>query len=210
MDVLGILIISSGWDGSLGIRANDLDMLLWPEVPQQLVKDNRDKTIQDLRSLLDRLGGMSVTFEDDTWHLEIDDRKRCDYFFLCDLVQKMDVDGVNTAIDLMNRGPLLCGIEKQWADIAREQYMDLVFEIADAVQQFPAAASDDGIMLRLCCAILTQDSINESAIRTMCLIYCRLGHRNWAKQLYHDYRIEHYRVQGVISEARFSSFLRGK
>ena len=79
-------------------------------------------------------------------------------------------------------------------DKYKAAYSDLVVSAMMKISRYPYIASENGLMLRLADIIMTEDSIDEFAIRTKCRVLYQTGQTGKSKQVYNQYLLEYKRL----------------
>lgn len=191
-----------------GISSLRLSELLWPDKPEDKVKNSRGVTINHLRKILKELNGIELIYEKSLFKIVCSNPCYCDYLRCLDIIDSDNVEQ-NTAelIEIVTRGKFLKSIDLPEFDSFKEnleQKLEPVL-LLEAERNFKSEAYKTTIAL--CEAIFSIDPINDDAIYYTILALTRLKMNNEAKKQYLFFTSEYRKMMGLEYPTSLSDIL---
>lgn len=195
-----------------GVTSQMLDETFWLGMDKSQASNNRNVNIRKLRLQLQRIGDMTLSYNNGFWNLNIGEGISCDYMemmHLLDTMEKVKSADMSLAVRIVSlaaAGPLLPNIEADWLDSYKSRYSERIISTLLRILK-ETGRSDDSLSARTARAILVHDSIDEDAVRTLCRILYRHGHKGQSKQVYDKFCSDYRSMLGDSPEVTYEEIL---
>ncbi len=182
------------------VTSAEFNDIFWPGMDRAQIINNRNVNIRKLRVVLEEVGDIQLIYNNDTWSLQLGEEVPCDYCLILPLLKRasqgddLNLEEVSMILSSLSKGTLLTGYEYEWMDKYKAAYSDLVVSAMMKISRYPYIASENGLLLRVADIIMTEDSIDEFAIRTKCRVLYQTGQTGKSKQVYNQYLLEYKRL----------------
>lgn len=150
-----------------GVRVEDVDEHLWPGIDPGKVANNRAVTLNKLRKILQKIGGIEIIVQNKSIHAITEPPFFCDYaeaYQLCQLTGDMSRQELETFFFLVKKGRFLKETTWPWLDEMRgltgSLVIDNLLKLASFYKKEKSLEEIDAISRR----ILDYDDMNEEAI----------------------------------------------
>jgi two-component SAPR family response regulator len=170
-------------NGNPGITTETLSTILWPESDYQAAKNVRGVTINKLRSVLEKIGGITIDHEHKRWRIVFGADVYCDYIAYKELKAKAEQDPA-LAAGMMR---ILCSgtfMEDLRHDALDEVKSAVHGEIIDLLVRFLRRLGPDespDIALECCDCILRYDPLHTEAFEAKMRLLGRMERTGDAK-----------------------------
>nr|WP_321375330.1 hypothetical protein [uncultured Draconibacterium sp.] len=188
---LFLLIFLNTIDGNTGISSKKIQDYLWPDKPEHNAKNNRGVNIKKLRSILEDVGDISITFDGNYWRMSHREDVFCDFEFVKEYNQKgFDISRIkefNKVISILSRGNFLVNTESEWLDRWKDDISGRVVNRLEEVCELLDIRKNEKELLEITDVLFTFDQMNETALELKCNILYHQGKHSLAKEIYNHY-----------------------
>jgi two-component SAPR family response regulator len=184
-----------------GITSEKLNATLWPDHSKENVKNNRNVSINHLRSLLEEIGGIEIVYNKNLWYVSFDDSVRfdlLDYFKLKESFMKSEDlrKDMKHLLAIIGKGRLLDDCNFDWLDSYKIKiHEDIVSFLLKAVQMVHKKMEDEEL-LSVAQVILKYDTLNEFAMQLKIRQLLKLGKTKAARDYFITYSTEYKDILG--------------
>lgn len=199
---LYILINSVLKDGVLSI---DLNVLFWPDKPEDKIKNLKNVNINHLRKALQDMDGIELTHRQGYYRLEMSEACYCDFLRLATLTNKLTSmpdtpsEANNEIIRLLSRGRFLDTTRAEIFDYVKQQVES--FAISYLEQQAQHQVGNRA--LALCKILQMWDPLSEVALNVAIATYRRRNQYDKALQSYATFATAYNQTMGEDYPIRF-------
>lgn len=195
-----------------GISSQRLSELLWPDKPEDKVKNSRGVTINHIRRIMKELDGIELVYEKGLFKILLNSSLcYCDYMRCIELIETNTIEQNNSEfINIIKQGKFLKSIDMPDFDEFKEN-MEKILEPAlliNAERTFNNEAYN--LTIVLCDALFYIDPINDEAIYYIIHSLTKLRLENDAKKRYFLFVKEYRKMMGKEYPASFSELSGGK
>ncbi len=181
-----------------GISSQKLSEMLWPDKPEDKVKNSRGVTINHLRKIMKELDGIELIFEKGMFKIVISPELcYCDYLRCIELIDSNTVEkNISEFINITNQGKFLKSIDLPEFDSFKE---DVERKLEPALLIEAERSFNNELYkttLILCEALFYIDPINEDALYYTLQVLQKLKMNNEAKRQYFQFVSEYKKMQG--------------
>lgn len=195
-----------------GISSQKLSEMLWPDKPEDKVKNSRGVTINHLRKIMKELDGIELIYEKGMFKIVISPELcYCDYLRCIELIDSNSVEkNISEFIDITRQGKFLKSIDLPEfdsfkEDVERKLEPALLFE---AERSFNKELYK--MTLILCDALFYIDPINEDALFYTLHVLQKLKMNTEVKKQYFQFVSEYKKMQGKDYSLSLPELLLGK
>ncbi len=186
------------YSADAGVSSQKLSEMLWPDKPEDKVKNSRGVTINHLRKIMKELDGIELIFDKGLFRIVIDTEVcYCDYSYFWELIKSDSVENnLSDFIEIIRHGKFLKSIESPDFDPFKEE-VERNLEpalILEAEKCFNKELYK--VTIILCEALFNIDPINEDALYYSLHAMKRMRMSNELKKLYLQFTTEYHRMQG--------------
>lgn len=195
-----------------GISSQKLSELLWPDKPEDKVKNSRGVTINHLRKIMKELDGLELIYEKGMFKIVISPELcYCDYLRCIELIDSNTVEqNISEFIDITRQGKFLKSIDLPEFDSFKE---DIERKLEPALLIEAERSFNNELYkttLMLCEALFYIDPINEDALYYTLHVLQKLKMNNEVKKHYFQFVSEYKKMQGKNYSIPLSELLTGK
>ncbi|NDV60320.1 DNA-binding transcriptional activator [Bacteroides sp. 519] len=179
-----------------GITTQELSELLWPNKPEDKVKNSRGVTLNNLRKILGELDGIKLVHEKGFYKIILTTECYCDYLKCLEIIDSPDYNA-QELIRIVSRGKFLKSIDIPLLDKFKE-YIERKLEpvlIVDMEKSF--SATNYHATIALCEAIFNIDPLNEEALHYITASFIKLKMKDEAKKRYLSFAAEYKDTLGT-------------
>lgn len=202
------LLILQNSIGKDGISSYDLSERLWPDKPEDKVKNSRGVTLNNLRKILNEIDGLRLVYDKGKYRIWIEDACYCDYIHCLDIIREKNVsDNVSEFVKIVSRGKFLKSLNEDFFDsfkasLEKELEPFLLLEAENAYMNGKYQLS-----ILLSESVFNVDSINEQALSFIVNSCIKLHKRDEAKRKYLFFVTEYKLLTGEAYGKEFSELL---
>lgn len=205
-----LLLLQYTIDG--GISSQKLSEMLWPDKPEDKVKNSRGVTINHLRKIMKELDGIELIFEKGLFRIVINpDLCYCDYLHFVDMADSDSVDNkLSEFIDIVRSGKFLKSIDLSDFDTFKD---DVEAKLEPALLMEAHKCFDKElykVTVILCEALFNIDPVNEDALYYSIHSMKHMRMNNELKKLYLQFTTDYYRMQGKEYSTTLTELLMDK
>lgn len=175
-----------------GITTQELSELLWPNRPEDKVKNSRGVALNNLRKILGELDGIKLVHEKGSYKITFESGCYCDYLRCLEIIDSPDIDNYSAEfIGIISRGKFLKSIDIPLLD-SFKAYIERKLEpilIVDIEKFF--AANNYHAAITLCEALFYIDPLNEDALQYTISSLQKLKMADEAKRRYLAFAAEY-------------------
>lgn len=195
-----------------GVTSQMLDETFWLGMDKSQASNNRNVNIRKLRLQLQKIGDITLSYNNGFWNLNMGEEVSCDYVEMMELLDTIEKSKsadravAGRIVSLAAAGPLLPNTEADWLDSYKSRYSDRIISTLLHILK-ETGRSDDSLSARTARAILAHDCIDEDAVRTLCRILYRHGHKGQSKQVYDKFCSDYRSMLGDSPDVSYEEIL---
>lgn len=209
---LFLLILLYTLKDGKGISSVKLREILWFDKSNESAKNNRGVSLSKLRTIFEKVGGISISSANSYWTVEFDEEIYCDYYEALILMNRItkeaDHKDINRLVSIVSAGELLPNIQIEWADTFKSDFsnklIDLFLNLIHHASDFKLTPS---MMVNIADAIFTHDSLNEDALKVKCSLLVKMGKNGLAQKVYASFMKEYQALFGVDFKYTFEQII---
>ncbi|MEG1586895.1 MAG: DNA-binding transcriptional activator [Bacteroidales bacterium] len=199
--------LSLQYSGEEGISSRRLSDLLWPDRPEDKVKNSRGVTINHLRKILGELDGVELIYQKGYFKIEQNENFYCDYSRFIEIISSNHSESNKEELaQILNRGKFL----KSWDDPVLDEFKNAVEQqIETVLQQEMRASFESGdylLVTKFAEAMFNTDPLNEEALSFLIKSLIRLKEHKEAQSRLHVFAMEYKKNLGTDYPYKFSDF----
>lgn len=200
---LFILILLHSKDET-GVVSKKISATLWPDKDIAKTKNIKNVTINHLRGILADIGGIELTFLNDTYCFKLSNELFCDYFAVMDALKelhshpKQTDETILSHFDLIARGGLLPHTPEAWLDEMRLTYEEALMPEMQPELKRIYEAGDYRKTIEVARVILNIDPFNDIAIKYKLKALRRTKGIDYAHKIYNDFADEYEKSMGEV------------
>ena len=188
---LFLLIFLNTVDGNTGISSKKIQEFLWPDKPEHNAKNNRGVNIKKLRSILEDVGDITITFDGNYWRMSHCEDVFCDFEYIKEYNKiGFDISRIkefNTVMSILSRGNFLLNTETEWLDRWKDNISGRIVNRLEEVCELLDIRKNEKELLEITDVLFTFDQMNETALELKCNILYHQGKHSLAKEIYNHY-----------------------
>lgn len=193
-----------------GISSDELTAVLWFDKEDVSAKNNRAVNFSKLRTLLEHVGGCTLTKVSGNWRLQFDKLAFVDYYEL--LPEKLSQENLTAERikiigALIGKGGLLNECDYLWLDSFKSQIAD---SLIDSLLKYATLLDEHeayDTKLLICDIVFRFDSVNEAALRLKCITYMSMHRQYMAKTTYEHFCREYKSLYDEPFKCTFNSII---
>ncbi len=194
-----------------GVPMNLIDETIWSDKDEVAARNNRNVYMRRLRLLLERVGDITITFDNGYFKLDTDD-VFIDYYEVMKRMDELDAhpdkETLERTLELLLFGPLLPNTAYEWLDQYKGDYSHQCLVCLNKLLAVQTSSPDDSdTTYRIAETILRHDTLSEEALRVQCRLLHRRHMTGLAKALYNNFCKEYRHVMGDDFPTPFQSLI---
>lgn len=195
-----------------GVPMHLIDETIWGDKDEVSARNNRNVYMRRLRLLLEKIGDITITFDNGYFKLDAGD-VFIDYYEAIERMQQLDQPGgdeetIERTLELLLYGPLLPNTVYEWLDQYKGDYSHRCLVCLNQLLADKAGDTDDSdTAYRIAQTIMRHDTLSEEALRVQCRILHRRHMTGLAKALYNNFCKEYRLVMGDDFATAFQSLI---
>jgi two-component SAPR family response regulator len=148
----------------------------------------------------------------DTWKIRLESGIICDYIEALkglSMLRKepLQVENINSLLELLVRGVLLPNMENEWIDDFKRNFSDMVIDVLTGLSQNEGHRLSDKQKLRIADILFSHDYLSEEALFLKCSVLLHAGKKGSAKNVYDNFCKEHVNFLKTPYKYSFSDVL---
>lgn len=192
---LFVLLLLHNGEGKKGIGSKKLTEVLWPGMSAASAKNTRGTNMQNLRQILDACTGITISFRDKHWILDIADGFYCDYYELEKLLiqiehaleQKNPEADLQSFVNILKNGKFFPNMEFSWMDSYQEKFSNRIIETSLKLISRLSDTKNGKLILDLAEITSMHDELNETALKAKIKVLTLQGKHSLAKTVFESY-----------------------
>ncbi|WP_198174723.1 galactose oxidase [Spirosoma arboris] len=194
-----------------GVPSEKLNELLWPDKSGRDASNNRSVNITKLRSLLDKVGGCSLSKESGYWNITFDfSQVYVDYERYMALINDKSTLTKQTIIELgelTKQGSFLLNTEYAWLDDFKAEISNKIINTFLQYADKLRIGDDPEFLIQLTNFIFYYDPVNEDAIILKCKALAWMGKHTLAKNAFEKFTRDFKTIYGEDYKQSFSAII---
>ncbi len=199
-----LLIIKYNLDN--GLSSKRMSSVLWPDKPEEKVKNSRGVALNHLRSLLKKFDGVSLVYEDNHFKLAFDDRFYCDWFEFKKEISS-EKPGIDKLMSLVSRGKFMQFTDDPVFDSFKEKTETALINLFTSEMENYFSRKAYLTVAELAEIVLVSDPLNEQAMIWLVNALVKLKNSDEAMVRYSTFASEYSSVYESEYERDFKSLL---
>lgn len=193
---LTILLILYTTKNNEGISVNKLIQILWADKSEKSAQNNRNVYLSKLRSILEKLGNVTILNHNSYINILFQEHTHCDYIDAVRLFNDIEnEENIEKLIELLLYGPLLPDVENEWIDSFKNNFSNMTIDLL--TQLLKKNNVPDNMKLKIAETLFQHDYLNEEALKMKCYILYKQGKTGIAKSIYDTFCKEYYHSIGT-------------
>lgn len=190
-----------------GITSQKLSHILWPEIPENKVKNSRGVTINNLRKILKELDGIELIYDKGFFRIVLAENCYCDYQRCIQIVSaKLTEKSKEELLEILHRGKFLKSYDLSLFDTFKgtlEQKLEPVLSDEMKKSYF---TNDFASSLRFAEAMLKTDPFSDDALacQIRCLLKMKLNEEAYRR--YSEFVNEYKKALDIDYPHSFNDF----
>lgn len=190
-----------------GISSQRLSSLLWPDKPEDKVKNSRGVTINHLRKILGEMDGIELIHSKGCFKLVQSEPFYCDYTRCCEIISSGEAGGSrDELIRILGRGKFLKGSDQPLFDSFKEQMERMLEPVLQLEMEKSFAAEEYPATLRLAGIVFDIDPLNDEALAFQVKALHKLKQHDQARISYQTFAAEYKKTFGCDYPQPFKNF----
>ncbi|MDL2213197.1 DNA-binding transcriptional activator [Bacteroides sp. OttesenSCG-928-J23] len=177
-----------------GITTQELSELLWPDKPEDKVKNSRGVTLNNLRKILGELDGIKLVHEKGSYKIVFTPECHCDYLRCLDIIEANTADQIDEFVTIISRGKFLRSEDIPLLDSFKEHIERKLEPILIVEMEKWFAAGNYLFTIAFCEAIFHIDPLNEEALYYIVNSLVKQNMKDEAKRKYLSFVAEYKTV----------------
>ncbi|MDE6528709.1 MAG: hypothetical protein K2L78_06660, partial [Muribaculaceae bacterium] len=195
--------------GKEGVLSSDLNMLFWPDKPDENIKNLKNVTINKLRKVLLEFDGIELVHHKGYFKVEISDGVYCDYVKAHSLTHGFTSSPENNTdmaelLAILSRGKFLTGMEQPIFDYERRRVENYFIPVLSARISQCFKSGDNSGTITACNALAMMDPLSEVAMKYTVKVNMRKHHEEKALSVFNNFVKEYRKTMGEEYELTFS------
>lgn len=179
--LLVLLVLFTEKDGK-GIINHKLLQNLWFDRTDESAINNRNVYISKLRSIMQKVGDITISNHKGFWQIKFGEGCFCDYPEAMHLLRDYHEEQADRLLELLLQGNMLPNMEFDWLDPFKSTFSNKAIDCLTHLLQ--NGGYDDALLLRIADTLFLHDFLNENALTVKCQILCKQNKRGLAKMQY--------------------------
>ncbi|WP_347840560.1 hypothetical protein [uncultured Draconibacterium sp.] len=211
---LFLLIVLNTLYGNKGISSKKIQEYLWPDKAEHKAKNNRGVNIKKLRSILEDVGDITISFDGNYWRINHGDEVFCDIEFIkkynesgFDINQPVEFAKVLT---ILKRGNFLLNTDAEWLDMLKDEISGKVVGRLEDVCSLLDMRKNEHELMEIAEVLFSFDQMNEKALQLKCYILNQQGKHSLALEVYNHYIRLYKKLYNEDFNRSFKALLSGQ
>ena len=187
-----------------GVLSADLNVLFWPDKPEDKIKNLKNVHINHLRKALQDIDGIELLHNQGYYRLQLSEELFCDFRRFAALTGNLtrtpeQAEEREELVALLSRGKFLDTVRNELFDYPKQQVESFVIPFLEQqLKSTPPAAA-----IRLCKILQAWDPLSETALQQAVRAYRRCHQPDKALQAYKTFTAEWLHLMGEAYPTRF-------
>lgn len=190
------LILAHSYSNTDGITSKHLSNILWPDKPEDKVKNSRGVTINHLRKALSELDGIELEFTKGKFKIIQTEASYCDYTRCLQIISTNPSAHIDELIQLLNRGQLLQSSNDPLFDSFKANLERQLEPVLHTQMEKSILAQKPHLTLALADTAFRIDPLNDYALASKIKAYIALKLEPEARSTYQSFVIEYKKIMG--------------
>jgi two-component SAPR family response regulator len=201
------LILQHSLEG--GISSQHLSSFLWPDRPENKIKNLRGVTINHLRKVLEELDGIQLIYEKGAFKLVINAPCHCDFVRCMEILDSENPDNVqNELLDIVYRGKFLKSCDLQLFDTFKGAVENRLEPLLVTEMEKCFTAGNYQKAVHFAEALLNIDSLSDEALATQIKSLVKLDMKEEAKTRFRLFSSEYKKTIGSNYPQTFADLVK--
>ena len=207
-----LLILIDSLRYKKGVSSEKLNDILWNDKNIKDAKNNRSVNLVKLKSILDKLGGCTISRETGAWKFEYD----LSYVyidFLDYLTIFMHHDTTDASLQagkllhVLQEGSFLQETHYPWLDGIKAEISNFIIDLLLKYSETVNINTETEKMISICNAVFSFDELNEHALKIKCKCLIALGSHTLAKNTYNKFAAKYNEIYGEDFSETYHSLI---
>ena len=193
-----------------GISSDELTTTLWFDKEDSSAKNNRAVNLSKLRTLLESVGGCTISKVSGNWKLLFDKSALIDYYeCLPEKIrpENLTTERIKVIAAMTAKGGLLNECDYLWLDSFKSRMADSLIESLLKYATLLDEHEAFDTKLLICDIIFRFDSVNEAALRLKCTTYMSMNRQYMAKTTYEHFCREYKSLYDEAFKLSFNNII---
>lgn len=192
---------------------DEISDIFWFGMGKADSTNSRNVYFTKIRSALQDVGDFSLTVNKDLVSLRLGEDVTCDYIRALYLLNSlnsddiMDLNQLAELLSIVSAGNLLPGYEFEWIDKYKGSYSELLISVMMKAADDDRVSQDNGYLSKIADVILSEDSLDEFAIKIKCWTLYNEGHKGTAQSVFEKWHSEYKRVMNAEPDISYADIL---
>lgn len=208
---LMILLLLSNIGEHRGIVTKTLTHALWPLMDAAKAKNSRGVTIQRLRQVLEKIGGIELKFINDKWSLEFTEDIYCDFMHYYLLKEthsgKYPIQSLEQIISILKRGTILPNMQMEWLDTKKAEFINDVLDTLLKQADYLNMQNEAELLLEISQVVLLFDDLNDQGLALKLSALTNLGKHGLAKTEFDRFQEKYRKVFDEVYPKSFHDLI---
>lgn len=188
-----------------GIASPEFSELLWPDKPEDKVKNSRGVILNNLRKILGDLDGIKLIYEKGFFRIVITEACYCDYWRCMEIISGDQMEQhTDELISIISRGKFLRSVDIPVLDSFKELIERKVEPVLYVGMERSFSSGNYPMVIQLCEGIFDIDPLSEGALWHMVHSFIKLKMIDEARKKYYLFAIEYRKAMGEEYPKTFS------
>lgn len=193
-----------------GITTQELSELLWPNKPEDKVKNSRGVALNNLRKILCELDGISLVHEKGFYKILFTTACYCDYIRCLELISSAGTKpGIDELVPIVSRGKFLKSVDTLLLDSFKEHVERKLEPVLLIDIEKSHKSANHQITVTLCEALFHIDPLNEEALLYLVRSLVSLRMEENARHRYLLFAMEYKNAMGERYGKSFADLREG-
>lgn len=207
-----LLILIDSLRYKKGVSSEKLNDILWNNKNIKDAKNNRSVNLVKLKSILEKLGGCTISRETGAWKFEYD-LSYVHIDFLDYLTIFMHHDTTDASLQggkllhVLEGGSFLQETHYPWLDGIKAEISNFVIDLLLKYSETININTETEKMISICNAIFSFDELNEHALKIKCKCLIALGSHTLAKNTYSKFVAKYNEIYGEDFSETYHSLI---
>ncbi|GMU87374.1 MAG: hypothetical protein AMXMBFR48_26150 [Ignavibacteriales bacterium] len=202
-----MLFVQSYLNGRTGLLTTIITATFWPELSLAEAKNNRNVSVNRIRSILAGIKGAEIKIEKSRMKLILPENFYCDLLEFRKRTYSPDwsCKKIKGLKEMLTRGELFGDCNYEWIESVSKKYREEVVRRLTGIIVGNHHTDSEKLILAEC--LLSQDSVNELGIKTKVQSLSSLGDHSLAKTAFDTFRRAYHSVHDTEYPKNIAEFL---